>query len=254
MSLPSRTVELIHASVDNVISTADKRELDSILDGNEDARRYFAEMSKLCNVLSAAEELEPPPHLRPLIMDTVLPRRPATAASHRGSGFFAAPAFRLATAFAAGVALTWSFMSSTNLSRNAFDDVTGLVGTISDSDSAMPGGTGISISHASIAGTITMRKSGPLLVVDFDLVSNGPMDVIAGFAKNDVWFNGFAQLESSGTSVSAEPGRVTIRMDGKRRYALYLNDSGSRVAAIDFQFVSSGSVVHEARLPAAIEK
>jgi hypothetical protein len=99
-----------------------------------------------------------------------------------------------------------------------------------------------------------MRKSGHLLVVDFDLVSKRPMDVVAGFAKSDMWFNGFAQLENSGTSVAAEPGRVTIRMDGKRRYALYLNDSGSQDVAIDLQFVSSGSVVHEARLAAAVKK
>jgi hypothetical protein len=113
---------------------------------------------------------------------------------------------------------------------------------------------GISISHADVAGAISMRKSGNLLVIDFDLVSNGPMEVIAGFAKGDVWFNGFAQLESSDTSVSAGPGRVTIRMKGKRRYALYLHDSSSKLSVIDLQFVSSGRVVHEARLASDMTK
>jgi hypothetical protein len=254
MALPERTVELIQAGVDREISAADKRELDSILAGSEDARRYHAEIAELCDALGAADMLDPPAHLHHLIVDSVESNRRRAPRSKAGSSFLAAPAFRLATAFAAGVVLTWSFVSSDNQSRNAFDDVTGLVGTISDRELAAAGTSGISISHANIAGTVTMRKSGRLLVVDFDLVSKGPVDVIAGFANTDLWFNGFAQLESSGTSVAAEPGRVTIRMDGKRRYALYLNDSGSRDAAIDLQFVSSGSVVHEARLAAAVEK
>ena len=252
MHLPSRTVELIQASVDKEISAADRHELEAILENSDDARRYHAEMSELCDVLGATEKLDPPPHLHHLIMDAVKPAQSASRQTNTRSGFLASPAFRLATAFAAGVVLTWSFVSSDRLSRNAFEDVTGLVGTIADSGIAAPATAGVSISHTNIAGTVTMRKEGRLLVVDFDLVSNGPIDVVAGFAKTDVWFNGFAQLESSGTSVSAEPGRVTIRMDGKRRYALYLNDSGSRVAAIDLQFVSSGSVVHEARLAAAV--
>lgn len=254
MLLPSRTVELIQASVDNEISAADRRELESVLESSEEARRYHAEMSELCDVLGAAGKLDPPAHLQHLIMDSIKPARPAARTANSGPGFLASPAFRLATAFAAGVVLTWSFVSSDRLSKGAFEDVTGLVGTIADAGITAPGTAGVSISHRNIAGTVTMRKEGRLLVVDFDLVSNGPIDVIAGFAKTDVWFNGFAQLESSGTSVSAEPGRVTIRMDGKRRYALYLNDSGSRVAAIDLQFVSSGSVVHEARLAAAVKK
>lgn len=254
MTLPDRTVELIQASVDREISAADNRELESILAKSAEARRYQADMSELCNVLESAEALDPPAHLRHLIIDSVESNRRRVLRPKAGSRFLAAPAFRLATAFAAGVVLTWSFVSSDDLSRNAFEDVTGLVGTISDSKLAMPGTTGISISHASIAGTITMRQSGNLLVIDFDLVSKGPMDVIAGFPKTDMWFNGFAQLESNGTSVAAEPGRVTISMDGKRRYALYLNDSGRRVAAVDLQFVSSGSVVHEARLAAEVEK
>jgi hypothetical protein len=80
------------------------------------------------------------------------------------------------------------------------------------------------------------------------------MDVIAGFAKANVWFNGFAQLESSDTSVAAEPGRVTITMNGKRRYALYLHDPSGKLSVIDLQFVSSGKIVHEARLAADTTK
>ena len=254
MNLSGKTVELINADIDGEISSVDKIELDSILASSADARRYHSEMTGLRELMSSAERLDPPQHLRHLILDSIVPVRHKAARNNVRTGFRIAPVLRLATAFAAGVVLTWSFISSDNISRNAFDDVTNLVGTISDTDVRQAGARRISISHADIAGAISMRKSGHLLVIDFDLVSDGPMDVVAGFARADVWFSGFAQLESSDARVAAEPGQVTIRMNGKRRYALYLHDSSSRLSVIDLQFVSSGKVVHEARLAADMQK
>jgi hypothetical protein len=253
MNLSERTVELINADVDGEISSAGKIELNSILASSPDARRYHSEMAGLLELMNSADRLEPPKHLRHLIMDSVSRARHKAVRKTWRPGLRVAPALRLVTAFAAGVVLTWSFVSSDSISRNAFEDVTSLVGTMSD-DVSQPGVKGNSISHADVAGAISLRKSGNLLVIDFDLVSDGPMDVIAGFAKADVWFNGFAQLESSDTSVSAEPGRVTIRMKGKQRYALYLHDSSSKLSVIDLQFVSSGRIVHEARLAPDMRK
>jgi hypothetical protein len=37
-------------------------------------------------------------------------------------------------------------------------------------------------------------------------------------------------------------------MDGKRRYAVYLNNPGMRPATIDLQFMAGDRVIHEARL------
>jgi hypothetical protein len=39
-----------------------------------------------------------------------------------------------------------------------------------------------------------------------------------------------------------------MRVDGKRRCALYLNDAGKKDAQIDLQFVAAGTVIHEAQL------
>jgi hypothetical protein len=37
-------------------------------------------------------------------------------------------------------------------------------------------------------------------------------------------------------------------MDGKRRYAVYLNNPRMRSASIDLQFMANGNVIHEAEL------
>jgi len=41
---------------------------------------------------------------------------------------------------------------------------------------------------------------------------------------------------------------VTLNMDGKRRYAVYLNNPGIRPATIDLRFMADDQVIHEAQL------
>ena len=150
--------------------------------------------------------------------------------------------------FAAGAALTLALVDSGQVTRGAFDDVTGLVGTIADPELAVPEHAMISIDESEVAGTVTLRSAGPILIVDFDLSAKQPVQIQAGYADKSIWFNGFAQLESSGTSVSAETGAVTLEMDGKRRYAVYLNNPGQRPATINLQFLAGGQVIHEGQL------
>ncbi len=67
---------------------------------------------------------------------------------------------------------------------------------------------------------------------------------MASYSDQTVWFNGFAQLESPGANISAESGRVTMQIDGKRRYALFLHNAGDREVAINLQFRSGNDVVY----------
>ena len=99
-----------------------------------------------------------------------------------------------------------------------------------------------------IAGTSDLHRAGSIMILDFDLVSQGPVEIVAGFANPDIWFNGFAQLESEGTSVAAETGQVTLRMDGQRRYAVYLRNPSRTAATIKLSFYTNGTLLHEDEL------
>jgi hypothetical protein len=245
MAIDPNIVALINADVDGEISAADKEDLAALLADSPEAQAMHAELSGLGSSLNELPDLDPPVHLKHTIMASI----PKTEAQQRRSNFahaiFAAPAFRYAAMFAAGAILTLSLVNSDELSDRAFSDVTGLVGTIS---SELPDGPGIQstrIDRPEIAGRISLRSSGPLLIVDFDLVSSGPVDIIASYADQTVWFNGFAQLESPGASISAQSGRVTMKIEGKRRYALFLHNAGDRNISINLQFMSRGELVYD---------
>jgi len=58
-------------------------------------------------------------------------------------------------------------VNSDQASNQAFDDVTGLVGTISDPISGDLVNT-IAIDNVEIAGQVSLRSSGSMLILDFD--------------------------------------------------------------------------------------
>lgn len=245
MAIDPNIVELINADIDGEISPADKDTLEAMMAESPEAQAMHAELSGLSSSLGDLPDLDAPPYL----IHTIMAKIPKPESQDRRGdflrGLFAAPALRYAAMFVAGSVLTLSLVSSDQVSERAFNDVTGLVGTISSEVPVGPGIQTMQIDRTDVAGHITVRSSGPLLIVDFDLVSNGPIDIVASYSDQSVWFNGFAQLESPGASISAESGRISMKINGKRRYALYLHNAGDRNVSIHLRFMSDGEVVYD---------
>ena len=248
MTIDPKYFELIQAEIDAEIDDAGKAELESFLAESEEGRAVYEELEMLCRSLDGMPSLDPPSHLRHVLLNQAPVKAPPQPSPNLLRRLFSGPLLGYVGVFAAGIALTLTLLDSGQISRGAFDDVTGLVGTIADSGRIAPGHGTISIDESEVAGTVTLRSTGPLLIVDFDLSARQPVEIVAGYSDKTIWFNGFAQLESTGTSIAAETGTVTVRMDGKRRYAVYLNNPGMRPARIDLRFVANDEVIHEAQL------
>lgn len=248
MAIDQKYFELIQAEIDGEIDDAGKAELEAFLAESEEGRVVYEELETLFKSLDGMEELDPPPHLRHVVMNmapiTMAPRPERTFIQR----VFGGSALGYVGMFAVGVALTLALVDSSQVNRDAFNNVTGLVGTMAETDLTAPEHGAVSIDKSEVAGTVTLRSTGPILIVDFDLSAKEPVEILAGYSDRSIWFNGFAQLESSGTSVAAQTGSVTLQMDGKRRYALYLNNPGQRPTTINLQFSASGEVIHEAQL------
>ena len=248
MTIDRKYFELIQAEIDGEIDDAGKKELETFLAESEEGRAVYEELETLCRSLDGIREVDPPPYLKHVVMNMA----PVTTAPRAEQTFiqklFGGAALGYAGMFAAGVALTLALVESSQVNRGAFDDVTGLVGTIAESEFDAPEHSAVSIDKSEVAGKVTLRSTGELLIVDFDLSTKEPVEILAGYSDRSIWFNGFAQLESSGMSVAAQAGSVTLQMDGKRRYAVFLNNPGQRPTTINLQFMAAGEVIHEAQL------
>lgn len=248
MTIDPKYFELIQADIDGEIDAAGKAELENFLAESEEGRAVYEDLETLCRSLDGMPSIEPPSHLRHVLMNEA----PVRSAPRPAPGFlqslFSGPLLGYVGVFAAGVALTLALVDSDQISKGAFDEVTGLVGTVADPKFSAPKHGTISIDESEVAGTVTLRSTGPLLIVDFDLSARQPVEIVAGYSDKSIWFNGFAQLESTGTSIAAETGAVTLQMEGKRRYAVFLNNPGLRPATIELRFTAGDEVIHEAQL------
>ena len=251
MAIDEKYTALINADIDGDIQPDEKAELDEFLAESEAGQALQEELRTLCSALDGEGLLDPPPHLRHVVMNSLPERSSRSGPAAESPGFwyslFTVPALRYTATFAAGVILAVAIVDSGQVQQGAFNEVTGLVGTMSDAGDIAPVDSTV-IHRAAVAGTITLRRADPILIIDFDLSTNGPIDIVATYDDKSVWFNGFAQLESTGTSISADGGQIRIQVDGKRRYVVYLHNSGSRKLIINLQFFSNGEAVHEAVL------
>jgi len=252
MAIDEKYTDLINADIDGEIDDADKMQLHEFLTESVEGRTLYEELSALCSNLESVDDEEPPRHMRYVIMNAVKPmatQAPSTPPGLLGilKSLFAAPALRYATVFAAGAVLTLSLVNSGQISNRVFDDVTGLVGTVANPVDAKLENS-VAVTESQISGTVSLRSTGSMLILDFDLAAKEPIEIAADYTDKTIWFNGFAQLESSGTTISADTGRVTLQMNGKRRYAVYLHNSGGRETTVNLRFMASGEVVHETSL------
>lgn len=248
MAIDQKYIELIHARIDGEIDAAGNADLEAFLADNAEGRALRDEMAALSSSFDEMPELEPPAHLRHVIMNMA----PAKPSADRASGMldrvFSTALLGYVGTFAAGVLLSLALLSSKQISTGVFDDVTGLVGTMASSEFVAVEHDSIAIDQRAVAGTVTLRSKGPILILDFDLVAHEPVEITVRYADATIWFNGFAQLESSGASVAAESGSVTLQFDGKRRIAAFLNNPGNRNTTIEIRFIAGGEVAHEANL------
>jgi len=247
MAIDEKYTALMNADIDGDIQADEKAELEAFLAESEAGRALQDELRSLCSTLDAEDMIDTPPHLRHVVMNALPAPGPAAESPGFWQSLFAVPALRYTATFAAGVILAVAIVDSGQIQQSAFNEVTSLVGTMSDASDIAPVASTV-INKAAVAGTITLRRADPILIIDFDLSTNGPIDIVATYDDKSVWFNGFAQLESTGTSISADGGQIRIQVDGKRRYAVYLHNAGSRKLSINLQFFSNGEPVHEAVL------
>jgi len=255
MEIDPKYIELMNADIDGEISAEDRALLDAFLEDHPDAGRCRDELGETAKFLDSADTLEPPPGLAQSVMahirpDAIKEKVPGRSIGELLGDFFGISPVRYALSFAAGVVITFSIVTSNQASRSAFDDVTSLVGTMGDpaAATAFARQDVMQLTLNEMAGSVSLNSRGSLMILDFDLASIQPVEIVANFDDRDIWFNGFAQLESSGTTVAAETGRVTVRMDGQRRYAVYLHNSGGRAASVDLSFFSAGELLHQGQL------
>jgi len=230
-----RTMELINADIDGELASADKAELEGILESSAEARAFKAELIKLNNLMSNLPEQTPPADLSNQILGNI--RLPSQKSSFSLSGLFAA--FQPATAgvaFAAGLLLAIGFYE-VSTDRIGSDDPTSMVGSMLASQHDGPAllKNDMILNGDGFFGTISLRESGGIYILNFNLESELITEVEVGLDETGFAFGGFAEVQGETDSilesVTMSGGALRVVNQGHQQFAVFLRESDAGIPA-----------------------
>ncbi len=248
--------DLLNGGIDDVLSAAERDELNSLLAGSTQLRDLNEELKTFTGLLDGLQEVEPPPYLQESIERQI--RLPVQSNQHEEKqGFFGTwlPAHWLRTGFAiaAGVVLTVGIYEVGSGPMTA-EDATKLVGTVAKTQAADQGELldSIHIFTDTLSGRVELRKKDDLFTLDVQLNSDGPTQVVVDYAGRGLEFEGITRMQDQNDAVSIVDGSVNVASSGEKRYTLNLrrttNSEGREIAPLELEFFANNTLVHEARL------
>jgi hypothetical protein len=238
--IDERYRELIHAEIDGELSDRQRAELASYLLAHPEARAFRDDLRQVCEYLDRIEQVEPPRGLRDSILRALnLPASRGGSGGRSGFGSFfsrAPVAMRYAAAILVALVVGAVAFQFGHESRDGLE-VSELVGTMASSggvESARLADT-VRLDLREVSGAVRLYDAGGVLVLEFDLAAQQPIDVVAAYDGHEARFTGFV-----------EPGNLE-----NHRYALSLAGKVEAGGTVRLSFYSAGTLIHEDALQLA---
>lgn len=244
-----RLDELLNAELDGELDGAGTAELERLLSGSPEARLRRDELRRVVDALAHLKQAEPPSELREAVYAAL---RPAAAKVVRFPGVRVQRRWMpYAGALAAGVALGAVGLSLYYAPRPEFDAAS-LAGTMADPDHRSLGRVldRVELDGSGLRGTASLHEADGLWVVEFDLQTDHPVEVVASYDGTLVQLQGFVRPEPTSESVLAGPGRLSFVNEGTQRAAIYLRPADAASGQVRLVFQAPGVPTTEVVLDA----
>ena len=248
-----RLNELLNAELDGELDGAGQLELERLLSASPEARVRRDELRRVVDALAHLKQAEPPSELRDAISAALRPGAPAAAkvVAFRGASKVPRRWVPYAGALAAGVALGAIGLSVYYAPRPEFDAAS-LAGTMADPDHRSLGHVldRVELDSGGLRGTASLHEADGLWVVEFDLQTDRPVEVVASYDGTLVRLQGFVRPEPTSEAVLAGPGRLSFVNEGAQRAAIYLRPAGAASGQVRLVFQAPGAETTEVVLDA----
>jgi hypothetical protein len=207
---------LIHADIDGELDGQQRHELARYLLADPEARALREDLRRLCTMLDALGDVDPPPQLRQSILDALPQSTPPRARS-----WWSAPRLRYAALIAGVLAAGTVVYETVNGPRPAASDV---AGTMAEAGARAMVDT-VRLGNGPVSGRVSLYRDSAGLGLKFELVASAPVEVLVASEGHTLRINGLGGPEGSGGLPTAVPlpgfemrGEavdVTFLMDGR---------------------------------------
>ncbi len=251
--LDERYDELIQREIDGEASEQEVAALRHYVAENADARSRQAELKQLAELLNRVEPVTPPADLAKSILAALPPQRYAPARVLRPrTGLARYPILKYGYALAAGLILGLALHQFLFIHPSALPvtDVSGSMLPRIPASSSSPAHQ-LPLNSDGVTGSVSIRVSGPVAPLEFDLDSQKPVQFEVRFDSAQVELKGFSQQINKVDSFAAVPGRIIVQCEGKQRFTVLLANSKGLDANVSIGVFVSGKLVQSGnfRLP-----
>lgn len=246
-----RLNELLNAELDGELDGAGQAELERLLSASAEARARREELRRVADALSHLKPVEPPADFASSVFAALRPNG-AKVVPFRG----AVPKAQrrwvpYVGALAAGVALGAIGLSVWLAPRAEFDAAS-LAGTMTDPTHRAAGKVldRVAVDSNGLTGSASLHEADGLWVVEFDLNSAAPVEVLAIYDGTLVRLQGFVRPQPTSEAVLAGPGRLSFVNEGAQRAAIYLRPADAAAGQVRLEFRAPGAPTSTAVLEA----
>lgn len=251
--IEKRYLELIHKEIDGENSPEERTALQGYLSANQSARELFEELQQLSGFINRMEDTAPPEDLRKSILNDIQARQCRRTAEVFRSERAAVKmsAWKWAYAFAAGLILgallaplalqLWQGNSSQGFSQ--------LLGTLSRKDVLQGAAAFGIVKGEGVNGTVQIKRSNTQLLIELELTSRQPVEVVIQHDANRLRFNGLEQSGDEALSFQSLPEQLTWTHQGHKRYRILMTYSNQGAPAIRMKVLLSGNPIYDGSFP-----
>lgn len=255
MTINAKYIELIHREIDGLNSEKESAELKAFLDNNQQAQQLFHELRAVSEKLGEVNIVEPPEHLRTLIMNSI-PKYKYAPAKKPGFGqkvagiFVLKPRLQLALAFSGGLAtgLLLFALFTANNSIPVSPDPAALYGTLAlqNISNKLPIADQTEFNLEQIQGIAILKKSDNMMFLVMDIRPRTESEIQIDFNKEELSCIGFISNDDSAIALFNIDGRsVRFIPQNNCRIQLFFNKRTGADSALKMTIFESENIVFQ---------
>jgi len=246
LMIDKKYMEYINKAVDKTISQKEQSELTEYLSSNEEAEKYYSELSKLSELMTQVKDVEPPDDLKQTIISAIPKNRYAVSRKTNPLRNImeilkGREKPRFAYSFSAGLAVGaavvvlcfYSFYNGTDLNRSH------LTGTLVFPEN-MRNLTTVAIKDFVLGNTgvaVKIESSNEFILVDMSLSSPAPVDFTIEYKTKEMSFHGFQPQDRL-----AGGDCIEFTHDGENRYLLLFRKDAKTISSLKITITSDDTV------------
>lgn len=242
---------LIHQEIDGEISEKDLRKLRKYLEENPEANSLYQNLKKTSDLIGTMPEIEPSPHLKKHIMNSIDFKRTASDKQFsfslsRFKTFLGRPYPRLAYALTLGIIIGFlltSIFLGNFIQQNKIDisDLYGTIGLKELDDFNTVKTTPVDVSG--IQGTVEVKEYRNVLAFKMSLKAHSLFDVHLNFNPELIQFTSFKPLSPSTVTMKVGNNSVGALQSDAIEYLFIFSRRAPGLPAVELVLIQQGEVI-----------